>query len=204
MPCIRKTSSRLAVDKGFYNPKSGPFNFSLAYNPPTEDQVRYSARRVWSIFRRAALSSNLSPDFSSSVKNAKPYPLWIKPDSKLSVRDVMALHRDHYEGTVFDMTKDLSAGPFGAPDRWRPINWEIEGKILCLGAPDFHPAGRVHFRLPVKVRRPGLRGRGLLVWNGQPLYQFLYSALHDHHRVARGLHQGFHPILQPGFRLVDV
>jgi dipeptidase len=125
----------LAVDKGLYNPKNGPFNFSLAYNPPTEEQVRYSARRVWSIFRRAAPSSNLSPDFSSSVKNAKPYPLWIKPDNKLSVRDVMALHRDHYEGTVFDMTKDLSAGPFGAPDRWRPITWEVDGKAYSWERP---------------------------------------------------------------------
>jgi dipeptidase len=125
----------LAVDKGFYNPKNGPFNFSLVYNPPTEEQVRYSARRVWSIFRRAAPSLNLSPDFSSSVKNAKPYPLWIKPDNKLSVRDVMALHRDHYEGTVFDMTKDLSAGPFGAPDRWRPVTWEVEGKAYAWERP---------------------------------------------------------------------
>lgn len=116
-----------AVDKSFYNPKNGPFNFSLAYNPPSEEQVKYSCRRVWSIFRRTAPSSNLSPDFSSSFKNAKPYPLWIKPDSKLSVRDVMALHRDHYEGTVFDMTKDLTAGPFGAPDRWRPISWDVDG-----------------------------------------------------------------------------
>jgi len=125
----------LAQDKGFYNPKSGPFNFSLAYDPPTEEQVRYSARRVWSIFRRAAPSSNLSSDFSSSVKNAKPYPLWIKPDNKLSVRDVMALHRDHYEGTAFDMTKDLSAGPFGAPDRRRPITWKVDGKAYSWERP---------------------------------------------------------------------
>jgi dipeptidase len=125
----------LAVDKGFYNPKNGPFNFSMAYNPPTEEQVRYSARRVWSIFRRAAPSSNISPDFSSSVKNAKPYPLWIKPDSKLSVRDVMALHRDHYEGTAFDMTNDLTAGPFGAPDRWRPITWKVDGKAYSWERP---------------------------------------------------------------------
>jgi dipeptidase len=117
-----------AVEKGYYDQKSGPFNYSLAYNPPTEQQVKYSARRVWSIFRRAAASLDLSPDFSSSVKNAKPYPLWIKPDNKLSVRDVMALHRDHYEGTPFDMTRDLTAGPFGAPDRWRPIDWKADGR----------------------------------------------------------------------------
>jgi dipeptidase len=124
-----------AVEKGYYDPKSGPFNFSLVYNPPTEEQVKYSARRVWSIFRRAAPSLDLSPDFSSSVKNAKPYPLWIKPDRKLSVRDVMALHRDHYEGTPFDMTKDLTAGPFGAPDRWRPIGWKVDGKAYSWERP---------------------------------------------------------------------
>ncbi|HRD02058.1 MAG TPA: C69 family dipeptidase [Candidatus Saccharicenans sp.] len=118
----------LAVEKGYYQSKNGPFNFSQVYNPPTEQQVKYSARRVWSIFRRVAPSLHLSPDYSSSVKGAKPYPLWIKPDRKLSVAEVMALHRDHYEGTQFDMTKDLMAGPFGAPDRWRPINWKVDGR----------------------------------------------------------------------------
>jgi dipeptidase len=115
----------LAVEKGYYQAKNGVFNFSQVYNPPTEQQVKYSARRVWSIFRRVAPSLNLSPDYSSFVKGAKPYPLWIKPDRKLSVGEVMALHRDHYEGTQFDMTKNLTAGPFGAPDRWRPINWKV-------------------------------------------------------------------------------
>jgi dipeptidase len=125
----------LAEAKGYYRPKDGPFNFSLVYNPPTEEQVKYSARRVWSIFRRAAPSLNLSPDFSSSVKGTKPYPLWIKPDAPLSVRDVMALHRDHYEGTPFDMTRDLTAGPFGSPDRWRPIDWEVDGKAYSWERP---------------------------------------------------------------------
>jgi dipeptidase len=118
-----------AMEKNYYNAKNGrPFNFSLAYNPPSEEQVKSSARRVWSIFRRAAPSLNLSPDFSSCKKGAKPYPLWIRPDAPLSVRDVMALHRDHYEGTPFDMTKDLSAGPFAMADRCRPVKWKLAGK----------------------------------------------------------------------------
>jgi dipeptidase len=135
-----------AKEKGYYNPKDGkPFSFSHAYNPPTQEQVRYSARRVWSIFRRTAPSLHLSPDYSSYKKNAKPYPLYIKPDRKLSVRDVIALHRDHYEGTEFDMTKDVTAGPFGAPDRWRPMKWEVEGKTYAWERPiSTQQAGFVH------------------------------------------------------------
>jgi len=118
-----------AVNKGFYNPKSKkPFGFSEAYNPPTEEQVRYSARRVWSVFRRVSPSMNLSSAWSSYEKNVKPYPLYIKADRKLSVRDVIGLHRDHYEGTEFDMTKDEASGPFGAPDRWRPMRWKVDNK----------------------------------------------------------------------------
>jgi dipeptidase len=125
-----------AVKKGYYNPKSGkPFSFSEAYNPPTEEQVRYSSRRIWSIFRRSAPSLNISADYSSNKKNTKPYDLYVKPDRKLSVRDVMALHRDHYEGTEFDMTKDVNAGPFGAPDRWRPMKWQADGKTYAWERP---------------------------------------------------------------------
>lgn len=135
-----------AVENGFYNPKSGkPFSFSEAYNPPTEEQLRYAERRVWSIFRRVSPSLNFSADFSSNKKGAKPYPLFIKPDKPLDVRDVIALHRDHYEGTPFDMTKDFTAGPFGAPDRWRPMKWTVNGKKYSWERPiATQQAGFVH------------------------------------------------------------
>ena len=35
--------------------------------------------------------------------------------------------RDHYEGTEFDMTKGVDAGPYGTPNRNRPISWEVDG-----------------------------------------------------------------------------
>lgn len=131
-----KNMISFAIEKGFYDPdKDGEFSFSEVYCPPTEEQVRYSARRVWSIFRRSALSMNLSPDFSSSIKGAEPYPLYIKPDKKLNAKDVIELHRDHYEGTEFDMTKNISSGPFGAPDRWRPMKWQVEGKTYVWERP---------------------------------------------------------------------
>ncbi len=116
-----------AIKKGYYNPKSGqPFRFNEAYCPDTPRNRRYSDMRVWSIFRRAAPSKHFSADYARGDQNAKPYPLWIKPDHKLSVADVFALMRDHYEGTPYDMTKGIDAGPFGAPDRWRPISWNVD------------------------------------------------------------------------------
>ncbi|HQJ47165.1 MAG TPA: C69 family dipeptidase, partial [Ignavibacteriaceae bacterium] len=135
--CIySKNVISFAIEKGYYDPSKGkPFSYSDAYNPPTEEQVRYSARRVWSIFRRVSPSLNLSPAYSSYEEDALPYPLYIKADRKLDVRDVIALHRDHYEGTEFDMTKDLAAGPFGAPDKWRPIKWEVDGKRYAWERP---------------------------------------------------------------------
>ena len=117
-----------AEEKGYYYKKSGkPFSFRYAYDPPSPSNLRTCAARVWSMFRRSAPSQNFSPDFQRGVKGTKPYPLWIKPDKKLSLQDVMAIMRDHYEGTKFDMTKGLDAGPFRSPNRWRNLTWEVDG-----------------------------------------------------------------------------
>jgi dipeptidase len=35
--------------------------------------------------------------------------------------------RDHYEGTPYDMTQGVDAGPFGNPNRWRGITWKVDG-----------------------------------------------------------------------------
>ena len=116
-----------AIEKGYYDPDSGePFRFNEVYNPTTPDRLKYCESRVWSLFRRAAPSGNFSAGYHRGVMGAERYPLWIKPDEKLSLQDVMALVRDHYEGTEIDMTKGFEAGPFGTPNRWRPLYWDDE------------------------------------------------------------------------------
>ena len=117
-----------ATEKGYYDPSSGePFSFADAYDAPTVQSRRYTASRVWSIFKRVAPSAELDPAYHRGVADAEPYPLWIKPEKKLSVADIMALMRDHYEGTAYDMTRGIDAGPYGSPNRWRPMSWEVDG-----------------------------------------------------------------------------
>jgi dipeptidase len=118
-----------AIQRGYYDPASGePFRYCEAYCPATPRNRRYADTRVWSLFRRAAPSLNVSPDYHRSVEGSEPYPLWIKPDRKLSVADVFALMRDHYEGTSFDMRRGIDAGPYGTPVRNRPMAWRVDGE----------------------------------------------------------------------------
>ena len=126
----------VAVDKGLFDPAAGePFNFHKAYDPDNCDNRHYAGSRVWSIFHRAAPSLNLSTDYCRGVAGAQPYPLWIKPDTKLTTQDVFSLMRDHYEGTEFDMTQGLGAGPFGNPNRWRPIDWQVDDETYSWERP---------------------------------------------------------------------
>jgi dipeptidase len=126
----------LAVSKGWYDPKSGqPFRFCDAYCPATPFTRRVTDTRVWSILRRAAPSQNFSPDYHRSQPGARPYPLCVVPDHKLTVADVFALLRDHYEGTPFDMTQGIDAGPFQTPRRWRPLTFKADGAEYCWERP---------------------------------------------------------------------
>jgi dipeptidase len=54
-------------------------------------------------------------------------PLYIKPDHKLSLQEVIGLMRDYYQGTELDMTKDVGAGPYSCIVRWRPLTFKVDG-----------------------------------------------------------------------------
>ena len=114
--------------KGWFKGEDKSFSFADTYAPLSFGALRACEARVWSIFRRAAPSLKLPIDFVKAEKGAKPMPLFIKPDTKLAVSDAMALMRDHYEGTEFDMTQDVGAGAYKLPYRWRPMGFKIDGQ----------------------------------------------------------------------------
>lgn len=117
-----------ARKKGYYEGRDADFSFSHAYDPVTWSMARICEARVWSMFRRVAPSMEFPVDFVNG-KNPEDVelPLWIKPERKLSVRDVMALMRDHFEDSPLDLTQGIGAGPYELPYRWRPLIWEVDG-----------------------------------------------------------------------------
>jgi dipeptidase len=121
--------------KGYFKGKDKNFSFSDTYAPVDFGGARFCEIRVWAMFRRvnSEMDKDKYIDYVRGIikKDKNGYakdrlPLWIKPDKKISLHDVMGLLRDHLEGTEFDMTKDIGAGPFGLPYRWRPLSWKVD------------------------------------------------------------------------------
>ena len=51
---------------------------------------------------------------------ADDYPFSVPVDTPVAVSDILAINRDHYEGTPYDMTVGLASGPYGDPSRFDP------------------------------------------------------------------------------------
>jgi len=123
-----------AREKGWFDGKNKDFSFSDIYAPVDFSGARFSDARVFAGFNK--VYSGMKPYEEYVMGNVKHagennfpsnrMPLWIKPDKKLSVQDVIGMMRDHYEGTALDMTKDIGAGPFKLPYRWRPLSWKVD------------------------------------------------------------------------------
>lgn len=120
-----------AREMGYFKGEDKDFSFADTYAPLDYGALRFCEARVWSMFRRAAPSLNLSMDYVKGVEGAEPLPPWIKPDKKLSVLDVMELMRDHFENSDFDLSKGVGAGPFSLPYRWRGLTWKVDNVRYC-------------------------------------------------------------------------
>jgi dipeptidase len=164
-----------AVEEGYYIPSPDkPFNFSEAYDPLTAEKKRMNQGRIWSIIRRVAPSLNPSPDYFRDVTGAKPYPLFVKPDRKLGVADMFALMRDHYEGTEFDLTGGIDAGPFSNPNRSRPLKWKAGGSEYMWERPVSLMHTAATFVTESRAGLPDCIG-GLLWWGMDDPYSTCFS-----------------------------
>lgn len=115
-----------AKSEGIAKEHNGEFSYADTYNPLDPGGVLYCEGRVWRFYDLAAPSQDLSEDYWRAVEGAEPYPLFIKPDKKIEVKDLQTWMRDHFEGTDYDMTKGLAAGPYGCPYRWKNLSWKLD------------------------------------------------------------------------------
>ncbi len=91
----------VAKDRGYWDPASGqPLCFYQAYNP--DGRTSYaSTRREWRALDLLAPSLQLHP-------NSNVLPFSVKPERLVTPEQVMEIFRDTFEGTDFDMVKDLT------------------------------------------------------------------------------------------------
>lgn len=118
-----------AKAKGYFKGEDKDFSFSDTYAPVDFGSARFSEARVWSFFRKANKEMDKYQDYAMGKNLTNRMPLFIKPDHKISVQEVMSYMRDFYGGTPMDMTQDVGAGPYGNPYRWRPLTYKVDGQM---------------------------------------------------------------------------
>ena len=120
---------------GFFSGKDEDFSFSDVYNPLDFGGARFCEARVWTVFRQMTDGMDQYLDYAEGKNLTNRMPLWIKPNKKLSVKDLMQFMRDHYQGTPLDMTGDVISGPYNKPYRWGPLTFTVDGEKYCHNRP---------------------------------------------------------------------
>lgn len=132
-----------AREMGYYEGPDEEFSFCDAYNPLNFGGMRGCEARAWSAFnilcdgKFTFIDENGNEvtkdaydyiDYAMGYDASKRFPLFVKPQRKITMKNVADAMRDHYEGTPMDMTGDIGAGGNALPYRWRPMEFEYEGK----------------------------------------------------------------------------
>lgn len=114
---------------GWYSGKDDDFSWKDVYCKPDFGARRLCDARAWSFFRRHADGMDrYLPWVMGRDKEAEDLPLWVRPNHKLTVRDVMTCMRDHYEGTPLSLadTTSLAGGPWMMPYRPTPLTFKAQ------------------------------------------------------------------------------
>lgn len=120
-----------ARKRGYFTGKDEDFSFADVYGEHDASTRRGCDARVWSYFRR--FNNDADKYFAwCNADSDEPMPLYIVPDRKVSLAEMQKSMRDHFEGTPYEMTSDVGAGPFHSPYRWRPMEYEVDGKKYCM------------------------------------------------------------------------
>lgn len=117
---------KFARSQGYFTGRDEDFDFSRAYAVTDGGALRGCDGRVWAFYNKFAADS-MDRYLDWVLKGeGEPLPLWVKPKQPLTAKDMKWMMRDHFEDTPMDMTKDVGAGPFKVPYRWRPLTYTVD------------------------------------------------------------------------------
>jgi dipeptidase len=119
-----------AREKGWYKGPDKDFSFKDTYAFPNFEGRRICDARVWSFFNHFKDMKRWIPWAEGRDPHAEDMPIWIIPNRKVSVQDVEACMRDHFEGTPFSIAdgKDMGGGIWEMPYRPTPLFFKVDGK----------------------------------------------------------------------------
>ncbi len=114
---------------GWFDGADKDFSFCDAYAKPDFSGRRICDARVWSFFNHFSDDMNrYIPYVEGKQADTEPLPLWIVPNRKVSLQDMEACMRDHYEGTPFSLDNDPGRGVWDMPYRPTPLTYTVDGK----------------------------------------------------------------------------
>ena len=125
-----KNVVKYARTMGWYEGRDEDFSWKLVYAFPDFSGRRICDARVWSFFNHHVSGMDrYLPWALGKDKDAEDMPLWVIPEKKVSVQDIMQDMRDHFEGTplAIDST-DIGAGIWHMPYRPTPLYFKVDGK----------------------------------------------------------------------------
>ena len=115
--------------KGYFTGKDQAFDFSAAFAPVDFSAARICDMRVWAMFNEINDDMDQYLDYVTGKDlTAERLPLYVKPNRKISLSDMMSFMRNYFQGTEYDKSQNIGGDPFGSPYRWTPLYWEYEGK----------------------------------------------------------------------------
>ena len=122
----------IARGYGWFKGEDKDFSFSDTYAPLDFAGARFCEARVWSGFNAVNSTMEKYIDYAMGENLNNRMPLWIRPDNKIGIKDVMGMMRNYYQNSPMDMKKDIGAGPYGSTVRWRPMEWKLDGETYIF------------------------------------------------------------------------
>ena len=129
-------------EKGLWNPDEGSFNFARAFGQRNHRAGRGfgNSRRTWRGISLLCPSKNFNPD-------AKEFPMFIIPDTKITMQKLIEILRDHYNEMEFDIYP--AEGP-PSNERAIAVPQCVHSSILWITESKLPPFGRTQGFAPTK------------------------------------------------------